>query len=82
MLNSKFNNEDESLFCTDRELGFLGVVNDQEIIFSRFFNKITSVIKFHCKLKNVGLGIGHSSFQSVGHKKQSWYSTEIAKMKK
>lgn len=57
MLNSKFNNVDESLFCTDWELGFVGVVNDPEILFSRFFNKILSVIKFHFKLKNVGLGI-------------------------
>lgn len=84
MLNSKYNNEDESLFCTDWEQDFVGMVNDLdlEILFSRFFNKITSVIKFHCKLKNVGLGIGHSSLQSFDHKKQSWYSTEIAKMKK
>lgn len=59
MLNSKFNNVDESLFCTAWEQGFVGVVNDPEILFSRFFNKIllVTVLNFIFKLKNVGLGI-------------------------
>lgn len=79
--NSKFNNVAETLFCTDWEQVFVGMVDDPEILFSRFFNKITSVINFHRQLRKVGLGIGHSRLQGGGHKKQSWYSTELAKMK-
>lgn len=63
------------------EQALLGMIDDPEILFSHFFDKITSIINFHSRLRKIGLGIGHLRLQGNGRKKQSWNSTELAKMK-